>query len=93
MENENMENIPVKTSEKELKGLILGILALLLALLLAVMFGQSSTETCDKCGESFFGKGYYSSDALWSSRDAEITLCGSCAQKSWAPFDYKSHAK
>lgn len=92
MEDTNMENTPVKVSEKESKFLVCFLIGLLVFLLVVIFLG-TSTGTCDKCGKSFYGKGYYSSDALWSSRDAEITLCGSCAQKSWAPFDYRSHTK
>lgn len=60
-------------------------------LLFAILYVP--THTCTKCRELFFGKGYYSSDALWNPKAADITLCKSCASESWAPFDYRDHVK
>ena len=47
-----------------------------------------------KCGATFLGNGYYSSDVLWSTSAQEITLCKDCAKDSWGPlFDYRNYAK
>ena len=92
MENINNGNQSKYTERKTNFMMFWGVLAVLVLIVSLIAIPASLTK-CSKCGTTFFGEGYYSPDALWSSSAVNITLCKSCAAESWAPFDYKSHAK
>ena len=70
------------------------LLVLLGALILLLLAGCSSLQsslqlsTCDNCGATFQGAGYY--DAL---RDSDYTLCPECAEDYYAPLPYEQFAK
>lgn len=63
---------------------VLGLIALLL------LAGCSAIQmsTCDNCGNSFQGEGYY--DVL---RGEDYTLCPDCAESYYAPLPYEQFAK
>lgn len=50
--------------------------------------GCASTSTCDNCGITFSGNGYF--DVL---RDYDYTLCAECAQEYYEPLPYEPYKK
>lgn len=60
--------------------------ASLLALLLYAFIADNYTNSCDECGKTFFGPGYY-------DYTQTMTLCEDCARTYWAPFSYKDFKK
>lgn len=73
-------------SRKCLGKMILFACGILMAFL--PLCGCAPTSTCDRCGKTFSGNGYY--DIL---RDSSYTLCADCAKDYYEPFPYEPYEK
>lgn len=64
------------------------ILAIAVIGVICLSFSGCNLNTCDHCGEKFWGTAYYG-----SITDSNDTACKDCAEKYWAPLNVENFKK